>query len=101
MGTPQSHFARAREIIQECLDAYPDFLIGHAAHTPFKEWNNKCARGRVVGIDKDHSGNTLWQIRYEADDKASFKQRLHGFGGCVDWSVKLQASLFRLVAIVN
>jgi hypothetical protein len=36
-------------------------------HKSFKEWNNKCACGRVVGIDKDHSGNTLWQIRYEAD----------------------------------
>jgi hypothetical protein len=64
-----SDFARAREILEECLDAYPDFLIGHAAHKPFTEWNNKCARGRVTGIDKDHAGNTLWQIRYEADGK--------------------------------
>ena len=64
-----SDFARAREILEECLDAYPDFLIGHAAHKPFKEWNDKCARGRVTGIDKDHAGNTLWQIRYEADGK--------------------------------
>jgi hypothetical protein len=51
-------------------------------HKSFKEWNNKCACGRVVGIDKDHSGNTLWQIRYEADGKVTV-DCLNRLEGCV------------------
>jgi hypothetical protein len=50
-----SDFARAREILEECLDAYPDFLVGHTAHKLYDEWNGKCARGRVTAIDKDHA----------------------------------------------
>ena len=43
---------------------------------------------KVTSIDRRTPPNTT--TAYESTTVR--KQRLHGFGGCVDWSVKLQAS---------
>ena len=57
---------RSRELLVQCLDKYPHYLIGHEAHKHFPEWNCVC-RGRVISVDEDHDHNTLWRIRYDAD----------------------------------
>jgi hypothetical protein len=50
---------RSRELLVQCLDKYPHYLIGHEAHKHFPEWNSVC-RGRVTSVDEDHDHNTLW-----------------------------------------
>ena len=41
-------------------------ILGHEVHRHFPEWKAVC-RGRGTEVDEDHSGNTLWRVRYEAD----------------------------------
>ena len=57
---------RSRELLVQCLDKYPHYLIGHEAHKHFPEWNCVC-RGRVISVDEDHDHNTLCRSRYDAD----------------------------------
>jgi hypothetical protein len=58
---------RQREVLAECLDKYPEYLIGHEVHKFVPEWN-AVARGRIIKYD---ANETWWIVKYDADHKTS------------------------------
>eukprot|EP01047_Picozoa_sp_COSAG01_P019973 COSAG01_NODE_1126_length_11588_cov_40.954652_9_plen_501_part_00 len=58
---------RQREVLAECLDKYPEYLIGHEVHKFVPEWN-AVARGRIIKYD---ANETWWIVKYDTDHKTS------------------------------
>ena len=58
---------RQREILAECLDRYPEYLIGHEVHKFIPEWK-AVARGRIMKYDANEK---WWIVKYDADHKTS------------------------------